>query len=210
MYESEEARGDVDRLFETYAYWTLKAGVDLAKERGKYPLCDGSDWSKGIVMGKNQEWFAHYSKTNLDWSTLIDGLKMYGTRFAYHLSPAPNTSTANVVGTTAGLLPIYKKYYVYTDAVAPSVNVAPKLSPENFWLYKEYAYMKMPEVIKMMSVVQKWIDQTISFERIINPADTSPKDLYDYYMQAWQAGIKTVYYVRSMTLDVKECVSCSG
>jgi hypothetical protein len=29
-------------------------------------------------------------------------------------------------------------------------------------------------------------------------------------MKAHKQWIKTVYYVRSMSLDVKECVSCSG
>lgn len=140
----------------------------------------------------------------------MEALKTSGVRFSYHSSPAPNTSTASVVGTTAGLLPIYKKYYVYTDAVAPTVTVAPKLSQENFWYYKEYVHMKMPAVIDMISTVQKWIDQSISFEWMINPADTSPQDLYEYYLQGRKQGLKTVYYVRSMTLDVKECVSCSG
>jgi ribonucleoside-diphosphate reductase alpha chain len=59
-------------------------------------------------------------------------------------------------------------------------------------------------------VIQKWIDQAISFEWIINPAEVSPADLYWYYIKAWQQGIKTIYYVRSMSLDVKDCVSCSG
>lgn len=67
----------------------------------------------------------------------------------------------------------------------------------------------MPEVIKMIATVQKWIDQAISFEWIINPANVSPAELYAYYIQARQEGIKTVYYVRSMTLDPKECASCS-
>jgi ribonucleoside-diphosphate reductase alpha chain len=85
------------------------------------------------------------------------------------------------------LLPIYKKYFVYTDNVAPSVNVAPKLSLENTWFYKEYVNMKMPEVIEMIATTQKWIDQSISFEWIIDPATTSPKDIYNYYMQAWKS-----------------------
>ena len=76
--------------------------------------------------------------------------------------------------------------------------------------YKEYAHMKMPAVIDMISVIQKRIDQSISFERIINPSETTPGELYSYYIQARQQGIKTIYYVRSMSLDVKECVSCSG
>lgn len=210
MYESSEAREHIDELFEKYAYYTVQASVDLAKEKWKYEVFDGSEWSKWIVMWKDKNWFASNSKTDLNWNALLENLQRNGMRNAYLFAPAPNTSTANVVGTTAGILPIYKKYYVYTDAVAPSVNVAPKLSKENFWLYKEYANTKMPEVIEMVATVQKWIDQSISFEWIINPADTSPKDVYDYYFQAWKAGIKTVYYVRSMSLDVKECVSCSG
>jgi ribonucleoside-diphosphate reductase alpha chain len=63
----------------------------------------------------------------------------------------------------------------------------------------------------MIAVIYKWIDQSISFEWMINPAKTSPKQLFDYYIKAWKSGIKTVYYVRSMSGDVKEgCVSCSG
>lgn len=70
--------------------------------------------------------------------------------------------------------------------------------------------MKMTEVISMITTIQKRIDQSISFERMFNPAETSPVELYNYYIQARQQGIKTIYYVRSMSLDVKECVSCSG
>lgn len=70
--------------------------------------------------------------------------------------------------------------------------------------------MKMPEVINMISGIQKRIDQSISFERIIDPAQVSPQELFGYYFQAREQGIKTIYYVRSMSLDVKECVSCSG
>ena len=52
--------------------------------------------------------------------------------------------------------------------------------------YKEYTNMKMPDVIDMISVIQKWIDQAISFEWMINPANTSPADLYGYYLKAWK------------------------
>ena len=105
-------------------------------------------------------------------------------RFAYHLAPAPNTSTSLVVGTTASILPIYKKYFVETNAIAPSVNVAPNLTQENFWYYKEYTNMNMKDVIDMIAVVYKWIDQSVSFEWMINPATTSPRELYEYYMRA--------------------------
>jgi ribonucleoside-diphosphate reductase alpha chain len=71
--------------------------------------------------------------------------------------------------------------------------------------------MDMDDVIDMMAVLYKWIDQSISFEWMIDPSKTSPAQLYEYYVRSWTEGIKTVYYVRSLSGEVKEdCVSCSG
>jgi ribonucleoside-diphosphate reductase alpha chain len=210
IYDSAFARDHVDKLFESYAYQTLKASCDLAQERGAYPLFAGSDRSQGKLFGRESTRFAQHTSLKEKRTELITNIQEKGVRFAYHLSPAPNTSTSLVVGTTAGLLPIYKKYFVENNGVAPSVNVAPNLNQENTRYYKEYVHMNMPDVIDMIATIQKRIDQSISFERMINPANTTPAELYTYYIKAWQQGIKTVYYVRSMSLDVKECSSCSG
>lgn len=209
-YDTKEARDVVDELFEKYAYQTLKSSNELATERGTYEVYQGSEWSKWILLWKDANWFRNNSKMSAEWLELIENINKTWVRFAYHLAPAPNTSTALVVGTTASILPIYKKYFVETNAIAPSVNVAPNLNEENFWYYKEYVNMNMNDVIDMVSVIYKWIDQSISFEWMINPANVSPKELYEYYFKAHREGIKTVYYVRSMSLEVKECVSCSG
>ena len=209
-YDSKEARDVVDKVMENFAYETLAASNEIAKERGTYDVYEGSEWSKGIIMWKDEAWFKANSDMYKDWSKLIADIKSDGLRFAYHLAPAPNTSTAWVVGTTAAMLPIYKKYFIETNSVAPSVVVAPNLTSENFWFYKEYVNMDMNDVIDMVSVIYKWIDQSISFEWIINPQKVSPVELYNYYMKAWKQGIKTVYYVRSMSLEIESCESCSG
>jgi ribonucleoside-diphosphate reductase alpha chain len=71
--------------------------------------------------------------------------------------------------------------------------------------------MEMTDVISMMAVIYRWVDQSISFEWMIDPSKTSPAQLYTYYVKAWSEGIKTVYYVRSLSGEIKEnCVSCSG
>jgi len=208
-YDSSEARDNVDKLFEEFAYATFKASNKLAKERGTYKVYEGSDRSKGILIWKDKKWFQKNSDMSDRWSNLIDDIKKDGMRFAYHLAPAPNTSTALVVWTTASILPIYKKYFVETNAVAPSVNVAPNLTQENFWYYKEYVNLDMIDVIDMVATIYKWIDQSISFEWIVNPQKVSPVELYNYYMRSWENGIKTVYYVRSMSLEIDGCESCS-
>ncbi len=210
-YGSAEARAHVDGLFEKYAYATLEASNALALERGAYELFEGSEWSKGILFGHDAAWFRDNSKDSARWLNLIETIKKTGLRFAYHLAPAPNTSTASVAGTTAGLLPIYKKFFVETNVIAPVVTVAPNLSTRNFWYYTEYVHMDMNDVIEMIATIYKWIDQSISFEWLINPAKTSPAELYAYYIKAWEMKIKTVYYLRSMSGEIKEdCASCSG
>jgi len=210
MYESAFAREHVDKLFEQYAYTTLQASVQLAQERWAYEYFPWSKWSQGILFWRDEQRYQKHSTLKDERKKLIQEIQTYGLRFSYHLSPAPNTGTSLVVGTTAGLLPIYKKYFVETNSIAPSVNVAPNLNMENTRYYKEYIHMKMTEVINMITVIQKWIDQSISFEWLFNPAETSPVELYNYYIQARQQGVKTIYYVRSMSLEAKECASCSG
>lgn len=210
-YDTPEARQETDRLFERYAYHTYRASVDLAQERGHYELFPGSEYSKGILLGRDLSWYEKNTPFAEEWKTLFADMATHGVRFAYHTAPAPNTSTAGVVGTTAALLPIYKRYFVETNLSAPTIRVAPKLSKDNFWFYKEYIHMDMADVIELIAVVYKWVDQSISFEWMIDPAKVSPAQLYGYYQQAWEKEIKTVYYVRSLSGEVDEgCVSCSG
>ena len=210
-YDSQQARTVVDELFSQYGLATYRASVDLAKERGAYPLYKGSEYEKGKILGREVAWFLENTKDGEKWAKLFADMKVSGVRFAYHTAPAPNTSTAGVVGTTAALLPIYKKFFVETNLSALTVRVAPKLDKENFWFYKEYINMDMNEVIEMMAVLYKWVDQSISFEWMIDPSKTSPAQLYEYYVKTWRSEIKTVYYVRSLSGEIKDnCVSCSG
>ncbi len=214
-YDSPKARNYVNKLFERFSYHTYRASVDLAKERGTYKVYPGSKYDQGFILGRKKAWYKKHTKYGKEWEKLFADMKKYGVRFSYHTAPAPNTSTAGLVGTTAALLPIYKRYFVETNLSAPTVRVAPKLNKENYWFYKEYVSMDMNDVIDMISVIYKWMDQSISFEWMINPAKTSPKRLFDYYFRAWKKGIKTVYYVRSLSSEVDGqskdiCESCSG
>ncbi|MDQ7022899.1 MAG: hypothetical protein Q9M97_05190 [Candidatus Gracilibacteria bacterium] len=96
-YDTQEARDETNRLFELYSYHTLSSSNKLAKERGTYEVYKGSEWSKGILLGKDENWFKNNSKMSEKWSRLIADIKKDGMRFAYHLAPAPNTSTSLVV-----------------------------------------------------------------------------------------------------------------
>jgi ribonucleotide reductase alpha subunit len=45
-YDSAEAREVVDKLMEKFAFEVFKSSNELATERGKYELFDGSEYSK--------------------------------------------------------------------------------------------------------------------------------------------------------------------
>jgi ribonucleoside-diphosphate reductase alpha chain len=79
---------------EKFAYHTFKSSNELAAEKGTYELYEGSEWSKGIIIGKDKKWFEENSTMAKEWKELIKNIKKDGMRFAYHLAPAPNTSTA--------------------------------------------------------------------------------------------------------------------
>lgn len=210
-YDSLKAVEVVDQLFEQFAYKVIESSKELAKERGKYELFEWSEWSKGILLGKDKEWYSKNTENGERWSKLIDEVKEYGLRNGYLMAPAPNTSTGPLVWTTSWLLPIYKKYFVETNGIAPLVSVAPNLDASNFWHYKEYVNMDMGSVIDVIGTISKWVDQSISFEWMINPQVVSPRELSQLYFKAWRTDIKTVYYVRSLSMEVKEgCISCSG
>ena len=100
-YDSPQAVQAMDKLFEQYAFATLQSSADLAVDRGHYELFPGSDWSKGLLFGRDVERYHANTENGDKREILINQIKTTGVRFSYHLSPAPNTSTALVVGTTA-------------------------------------------------------------------------------------------------------------
>src|SRR3989344_2679948 len=96
-YDSEEARQEADPPVGGCTFHTSPASVDIARERGTYELYPGSEYSKGILLGRTAEWFETNTPFSAEWKNLFSDMKEHGVRFAYHTAPAPNTSTAGVV-----------------------------------------------------------------------------------------------------------------
>ena len=102
----------VDELFENIAYYTINASISLAKERGKYPKYEGSEWSKGLILHRDREWYKNNTKDSDRWMKTFDRLEKYGIRNAHLHMVAPNTSSSLVQGCSASVLPIFSKFYV--------------------------------------------------------------------------------------------------
>ena len=63
--------------------------------------------------------------------------------------------------------------------------------------------------IRSCGVRQRHIDQAQSMNLYITNEFTM-RQVLDLYLLAWESGVKTVYYVRSKSLEVEECESCSS
>ena len=206
----------VSEVFENIAYFTVKASVELSKERGAYPLFNGSDWSKGILFGRDENWYKTESNLGEKWSTLISDLKEHGIRNSQLLAIAPNTSSSLLQGCSAGVLPVYSKFHVDKNANG-AIPICPPYIKEAFWYYKENKNIDQRKVVTVIAEIQKWIDQGISMEVLYNlNSDIKAKDIYDTLFTAWRAGSKTVYYTRTIqknsniSSQKEECVSCAN
>jgi len=202
IWESEEHYQEADRLFEEIAYQAIKASMEIAKEKGSYPEFKGSEWETG-------KYFERRGYNSERWLKLKEDVKKYGLRNGYITAVAPTGSTSNIAGTTAGIDPIFKKFFIEEKKGSFTPKAAPDLNEENFWLYKEAHLIDQMTSIKACGIRQRHIDQAQSFNLYITP-QVQAKDILKLYLQAWKSGIKTIYYIRNQSLEMDECTSCSS
>ncbi len=201
-WESEEHLKFADELFEKINYYTIKSSMEIAKEKGKYKYFEGSDWQTG-------DYFTLRKYTSEKWNKLKDEVAKNGIRNSYLLAVAPTGSTSIIAGTTAGIDPIMNKYYLEEKKGDIVPRVAPDLSMENFWLYKSAHNIDQHYSIKACGVRQRHIDQSQSFNLYVTNEHTM-KEILNMLFAAYDNGVKTIYYVRSKSLEVEECSSCSS
>lgn len=201
-WESEEHISEADKLFEDIAYNAIKASMELAKEKGSYPEFEGSEWQTG-------EYFKRRGYDSERWLELQNDIKIYGMRNGYITAIAPTGSTSNIANTTAGIDPVFKKFFIEEKKGSFTPKTAPNLNDENFWYYKEAHNIDQQWSIRACAVRQKHIDQAQAFNLYINP-QIKAKDILNMYMEAWKQGVKTIYYVRNQSLEMDECTSCSS
>ncbi|MFZ8864213.1 MAG: ribonucleoside-diphosphate reductase subunit alpha [Thermocrinis sp.] len=212
-WESDQHLRFANSLFERIAYYAIKGSMQLAKERGAYPLFEGSDWSKGIFFGREPEENQKISEengNNLDWIGLAEDVKRYGLRNAYLLALMPTGSTSLIIGATPSIDPIFAKYYKEENMSGILPQVPPEID-KYFWHYKSAYNIDQEWVIRAAAERQKWIDQAQSLNLFIDPEQIDGPKISRLYELAWELGLKTVYYCRSKSLtEIEECESCSS
>ena len=201
-WESEEHLAFVDDVFSRINYAAIEASSDLAAEKGSYGCFAGSDWQTG-------DYFRKRGYESEAWQELAAKVRAQGMRNAYLLAVAPTSSTSILVGTTAGVDPIMKRFFLEEKKGAILPRIAPDLSMKTYWYYKSAHTVDQGWSVRAAGVRQRHIDQAQSVNLYITN-DFTFRQVLALYIKAYEEGVKTIYYVRSKSLEVEECESCSS
>ncbi len=202
-WESDAAVQYADELYEKIAFYTIKSSMELSKEKGSYPLFEGSKWSTGA-------YFSNKGYTGENWMKLQKDVQKYGIRNGYLMAIAPNATTSIIAGSTASIDPIFKPFYIEEKKDYRIPTTAPDLNHRTYNIYRRSAYIVDQRwSVRQNAARQKHIDQSISFNFYV-PNTIRASVLLDLHLQAWREGLKTTYYVRSTSSDIEECEWCQS
>lgn len=201
-WESEEHLEFSDKVFEAINYAAIEASCDFAEEKGSYDLYEGSEWQTGAYFDKR-------GYCSEEWMHLREKVAAHGMRNGWLIAIAPTSSTSMIAGTTAGLDPVMNRYYLEEKKNGLVPRVAPDLSPETFWKYKNAHYIDQRWSVRAAGIRQRHVDQAQSMNLYITN-DYTLRQVLELYILAWEKGVKTIYYVRSKSLEVDECEACSS
>ncbi|WP_103332467.1 adenosylcobalamin-dependent ribonucleoside-diphosphate reductase [Pseudotabrizicola formosa] len=203
-YGSEEAAAITERWMHAIARSSYLASVDLAREKGAFPLFDAD---KYLASGALAEMDAD----------VRDAIRQHGIRNALLTSIAPTGTISLYAGNvSSGIEPVFA--YAYTRKVLQKdgsrteeevVDYAVRLWREKFGdapLPDHFVNAQtLPPLdhVRMQAAAQKWVDSSIS--KTINcPEDISFDDFQQVYMAAWDQGCKgcTTYRPNDVTGSV--------
>jgi ribonucleoside-diphosphate reductase alpha chain len=177
----------------------------------------------------------------MDWSVVREKIAKHGMRNSNVLAIAPTATISNIMGTTPCIEPNYKNLYVKSnlsgDFIVLNAELVKDLKKAGLWNQEMLDQLKyfdgeldaiddIPDALKLKHKTvfgighefivdaaarrQKWIDQSQSVNLFLATPDM--KTLSHMYRRAWDKGLKTTYYLRTLqasniekaTIDVKK------
>ncbi|WP_370275250.1 adenosylcobalamin-dependent ribonucleoside-diphosphate reductase, partial [Salipiger bermudensis] len=203
-YGSEDAAAQTEAWMKAIARASYLASVELAKEKGAFPLFDKDKYVNGGLVADMDE-------------DVKAAIAEHGIRNALLTSIAPTGTISLYAGNvSSGIEPVFA--YAYTRKVLQKdgsrteeevVDYAVQMWRDKFGdkelpdYFVNAQTLAPAEHVKMQAAAQKWIDSSIS--KTINcPEDISFDEFKDVYMQAWDQGCKgcTTYRPNDVTGSV--------
>lgn len=192
----------IDEYAEAWSYYLIKASVDLAKEKGPCLKVEHTKYSEGILpidtYKKDVDSLIPHSE-RMPWDELRVDLKEYGIRNSTLMACMPAETSAQISNSTNGLEPprAFVSIKQSKDGVLKQVVPGyPRLKNKYELLWDQKSPLGY---LKIIAVLQKYIDQTISTNTSYNPAffddDKIPmSEMLNHLLFCYKMGIKTLYY----------------
>ena len=222
MYESREALDFCNVFFMMVNFYSLERSMEIAKERKEvFKDFEKSEYANGKYFDKylENEYLPKTDKvkalfegidipTKEDWAKLKEDVMKYGVYNAYRMAIAPNQSTSYIMNSTASVMPVVDTIEVREYGDSTTFYPMPYLTNDNYFFYKSAYDMDQKNILKLISVIQRHVDQGISTILYTKSTDTT-RDLSRLYIYAHKLGLKSLYYTRTRKATIEECVSCS-
>ena len=183
----------------------------------------------------------------MDWNFVRQQIKMHGMRNSNTMACAPTATISNIAGSSPTIEAYYKNIYVKSNMSGEFTMINDYLvmdlkklglwndemlneikqnegSVQNIHRIPDYIKAKYKETFEIDSKVfinlaafrGKWIDQSQSLNLFYK--GTSGKEIADMYMYAYDMGLKTTYYLRTLaasgiegaTTNIKKSSQCQN
>lgn len=192
----------IDEYAEAWSYYLIKASVELARERGACFKSDETKYSLGITPNMTykrdlDEIIEH--KERMPWSELREDMKEYGIRNSTLMALMPSETSSQISNSTNGVEPPRSLVSVKQSKEGVLKQVAPEIRK----LKNKYDLLwdqKSPEgYLKIMAVLQKYVDQGISVNTSYNPTYYEDEkipmsEMLKHLVMFYKLGGKQLYY----------------
>jgi ribonucleoside-diphosphate reductase alpha chain len=201
-YSDPRALLEVDRWAQHWSYYLIKASANLAKEFGACPKSNETRYGDGVLpvdtyKQEVDELVPHHDA--VDWAGLREQLKQTGIRNSTLMALMPAETSAQISNATNGVEPPRS----YVSIKQSKDGVLKQVVPEFRRLKNKYELLwdqKSPEgYLKIMAVLQKYIDQGISVNTSYNPQHYEDEkipmsEMLKHMIMFYKYGGKQLYY----------------
>lgn len=194
-YNSPEAHAQAESISRVLRDVAYQASVELAKEKGAFPMFDAEKYLAGQFVSRLPE-------------SIREEIKIHGIRNSHLLSIAPTGTITLVFADNAsnGIEPAFSWVYNRKKRMPDGTHKIFEVADHAWRLYRAMGYdvsddSKLPPAfisamqmsahdhMRMLEVVQPYIDTSIS--KTVNVAEDYPyEDFRNLYMNGWKAGLK--------------------
>ncbi|MCA2015324.1 ribonucleoside-diphosphate reductase subunit alpha [Vibrio tritonius] len=201
-YSDDSAVGLTHRTFEAIQYYLLKASMNLAKEQGRCPAFDETNYAKGLMpidTYKKDIDLICEEPLHYDWDGLRKEIMEHGLRNSTLTALMPSETSSQISNATNGIEPPRG----YVSVKASKDGILKQVVPE-FTKYKDnYELLwNIPNndgYLHLVGVMQKFVDQAISSNTNYDPSryetgKVPMKQLLKDLLTAYKFGVKTLYY----------------